>query len=637
MGEIRHGKIHLRWCDACDVPVMEQASCGRCGGQTREVKVTPPGDARPAFERDIQRVRALIDSQFGPGCGLAIVPADTVVLLNKAPDIDRMDEVIVGGEVVGAVRFNLVNGEKFLPRPVGAIASAHIASKGRVVVDPGAIVPIRTKKASTLAVGVLSCDDGISPGDETLVLSPDGAPVSVGLAKMSSEQMRAGERGTAVKTRWVVEEHASRKTPKAATWGDAIAASRETMARREDEAKRFVKKVVSENDLPIAVSYSGGKDSLATLLLVLESGIRPKLMFVDTGLEFAETRDNVVQVAQDFGLELVTESAGDSFWKNIGHFGPPARDFRWCCKTCKLGPATRLIQREFPRGVLSFIGQRAYESEQRASKGRVWRNPWTPGQLAASPIQRWTAMHVWLYLLAKGARVNPLYLYGFERIGCFMCPAADLAELERARELGEQFPRWQEFLDAYAAERGLGDAWLEYDIWRWKRLPQSVTEELRLGGAELSMETPRQTSAGPLEFTSTQGYSPCVEGLSMEGVFSRPLDMQRVSNLLSVIGPVSRSPDGNIAEVRGITVFAEGPVMVKAKDERELRAKASKLREVVLRAMECAGCGICVARCEKKALRLDGRVAIDEQACTHCGQCLGPCPVVSFREDDLDI
>ncbi|MCU0859041.1 MAG: phosphoadenosine phosphosulfate reductase family protein [Thermoplasmata archaeon] len=637
MGEIRHGKIHLRWCDACDVPVMEQASCGRCGGPTREVKVTPPGDARPAFEMDIHRVKALIDSQFGEGTGEAVVPAGAIALLNKAPDIDRMDEVIVGGDVVGAVRFNMVSGEKFLPRPLAAVAMAATATRGRVVVDPGAIVPIRTKKASTLAVGVLRCDDGIRPGDETIVIAPDGMPVSVGLAKMSSEQMRRGERGTAVKTRWVVEEGTARRTPRAATWGDAVSASRETMARREDEATRFVKKVVAENDLPVAVSYSGGKDSLATLLLVLESGVRPKLMFVDTGLEFAETRENVAQVTQDFGLELVSESAGESFWQNLELFGPPARDFRWCCKTCKLGPATRLIQREFPGGVLSFIGQRAYESEQRASKGRVWRNPWTPGQLAASPIQKWTAMHVWLYLLGKGARVNPLYSQGFERIGCFMCPAADLAELNRARELGEQFPRWQGFLDGYAERRGLKGPWLSYDVWRWKRLPPSVTEELRLGGVVLPEGGPRDPSTGPLEFRSTQGYGPCVEGLSMEGVFSKPLDMQRVSNLLSVIGPVAQSPDGNIAEVRGITVFAEGPVMIKAKDEHELRSKAAKLREVVLRAMDCAGCGICVARCENRALRLEGRVVIDEPACTHCGQCLGPCPVVSFREDDLDI
>jgi phosphoadenosine phosphosulfate reductase len=110
VGEVRLGKMHLRWCDSCDVPVLEQSSCGICASKTREVKLTPPGDARPAFEYDIGRIRSLVDDQFGPGTGELVVPDGRIVLLNKAPDIDRMDEVIVGGEVVGASRFNLVSG-----------------------------------------------------------------------------------------------------------------------------------------------------------------------------------------------------------------------------------------------------------------------------------------------------------------------------------------------------------------------------------------------------------------------------------------------------------------------------------------------------------------------------------------------
>jgi phosphoadenosine phosphosulfate reductase len=86
-----------------------------------------------------------------------------------------------------------------------------------------------------------------------------------------------------------------------------------------------------------------------------------------------------------------------------------------------------------------------------------------------------------------------------------------------------------------------------------------------------------------------------------------------------------------------MTVFSEGPVMVKAKNEKELKRKSSQLREVVFRAMDCAGCGICVARCEAGALKLEGQVRIDVERCTHCGSCFGPCPVVTFKEDELDI
>lgn len=617
--------------------MLEQTACSRCGASTREVKVTPPGDARPAFKYDIERARALIDLQFGKGCGEKLIPDGKIVLLNKAPDIDRMDEIIIDGQVIGAMRFHLANGDKFLLRPYSAVVLAPAATSGWVRVDPGAVVPIREKKASTLAVGVLDADPHISAGDDVIVLDDSGQAVSVGTAKMSAEEMRRpGTRGTAVKTRWVVHGPDIGRLDAKASWTDAVKANSEVMQKRVSAAKDFILKTVNDNDLPVAVSYSGGKDSLVTLLLVLEAGIKPSLLFIDTGLEFDETKKNVQETAEKYGLDLVSESAGRAFWENVWTFGPPAKDYRWCCKTCKLGPATRLIQKHFPGGVLSFIGQRAYESEQRARKGKVWRNPWTPNQLAASPIQRWTAMHVWLYLFSKDARTNPLYERGIERIGCLMCPATDLAELRRVSDMSGQYAEWTGFLSEYAAKKRKSKAWLDYDLWRWRRLPDSVAKELG-PSADEEDQAPREPEDGPLELRTTAGYSPCVEGISAEGVFSKTLDMERVANMLNIAGPVTTSPDGGIAEVTGITVFREGPVMVRGKSEDQVKKRVALLKDIVLRAVGCTGCGICVARCKSEAMRVEGRVVIDPGLCTHCGRCIGPCPVVAFRDDELDI
>jgi len=236
--------------------------------------------------------------------------------------------------------------------------------------------------------------------------------------------------------------------------------------------------------------------------------------------------------------------------------------------------------------------------------------------------------------MAKDAPVNPLYRSGLERIGCFMCPASDLAELRLVRELSPEYGKWQDSLDRLGKDGTRSERWLEYDLWRWKRIPKSVQDEL--GGLEVVSLCPRPDET-ELEFHSTSGYNPCLEGLSMEGVFSKTLDMNRVANMMNIIGDVTVSPDGDIAETRSMTVFREGPVMIKARDEQELVLKGGRLREVVFRAMNCAGCGICIARCSTGALRLEGQAVIDLNKCTHCGACLGPCPAVRFAPDQLDI
>ena len=91
------GKLCLKWCDPCNLPLLEAKACGACQGPTRPVVLTPPGDVRPAFGYDLELVRRTVDERFGPGCGARLCPEGELVLLNKAPDLDRMDEVIMGG------------------------------------------------------------------------------------------------------------------------------------------------------------------------------------------------------------------------------------------------------------------------------------------------------------------------------------------------------------------------------------------------------------------------------------------------------------------------------------------------------------------------------------------------------------
>ncbi|MCG7840648.1 MAG: phosphoadenosine phosphosulfate reductase family protein [Methanomassiliicoccales archaeon] len=638
MALVRLGKMHLRWCQECNVPVLEEEVCGRCGGRTEAVNMTPPGDARPGFEYNLDLVRDLLDQQFGPGSGEALLPHDQVFVMSKVPGLDRLDEIISNGAVVATLRYDLGIGWRVLPRVKGAAHILKKASKNLVVADIGAVEPILGSQ-NLMAPGVGKVIGDFSKGEEVIVLDPEQRALATGVARMTSDEMRSAERGVAVKVRWS-ERPADPEPRNTADWQKALEANANVMRRRVYDGRDFVLRMVEQyKEIPQVVSFSGGKDSLACLLLTREAGLDLPIFFIDTGLEFPETVEYVHQLKQELGLNLVIGKADDeAFFGNLEFFGPPGKDYRWCCKTNKLGPTVKAIVEHYPDGVLSFIGQRRYESEQRANKPRVWHNPWTPGQIGASPIQDWTSLHVWLYIFQSGVSYNPWYERGLDRIGCFLCPASDMAELSLVHS-SPSFERWEGFLKSYAERKGLGPEWVEHGLWRWKKVPPSVIEELKrnIPGFEITRKEGPRTGEGNLRLRMQEGFSPCTLGFSIEGAFSRDLDLEQVSSVLNMVGVVDSGANEGWCAVGNVTVFREGAVIAKGADQEKIRRDLEKVRRAVVKAEECVGCGVCIARCKEGALVLtQGRIRVEANICTHCGECMEPCPAISFGDAAFD-
>ncbi len=621
MGSVYLGRIHLRWCHSCNLPILEEKQCPACGSPTTPVEITPPGDARPAFKGDIDLIRRIVDSQFGEGSGKALLPDDALVIMNRAPDLDRMDEVIADGEVLGSLRYDIVRGFEFLPRAAGAMRISGTASKGIVDMDEGAYEPVM-KGASALAVGVLSATPEIENGQQVL-LRCCGRIFAGGRAKMSASGMLADERhGSAVKVRWIIPEGEEYRKKRQASWEEVTDANRGVIERRVEEAISFIKEQVEKHKGNVAVSYSGGKDSLATLSLVMEAGIKPEMFFINTGIELPETVENAEMVAEHFSLPLTVADAGDAFWRALEYFGPPGKDHRWCCKTCKLGPTVQTVKNDFGGDDLSFIGQRAYESQQRKEKGETWENPWTPGQHGASPIQHWSALHVWLYIFDRKLPYHSWYERGMERVGCFLCPTMDLGEAEILKKEYAGYARWENYLKDYFAERGMGQEWVKYGRWRWYHPPKPVVSRLREEGIAVAPEGRR--GAEKLTVRRDEGTL-----LAFDGEFS----MQRVAPFLNILSTI-KEVDGSLmlekTEAK-LTLHPDGTVTAKDA-EKPYKRDLRRLEELIYRASECVGCGICPGRCPTGALDIDGgRIVIDVEKCAHCSLCLdGPCPVVDF-------
>ena len=291
----------------CNLPLVELERCSICREDSQPVDITPPGDYRPAFPHDIERIRETVDEKYGPGTGSIMIPDGNLVVLNKCPGIDILDEIIFQGQVLGTHIYEPGKGWRFICRIEGARRIAGIITKSWAIIDDGAIPYIR-KGASTMAVGVLDADPDIQIEDEVIALSKSREVISTGRARMSGQQMVEAKRDAAIKSRWYKEVPESAELQSGQTWPDAVLANERKLEKKRRASKTHIRKTVNRfSELSVAVSISGGKDSLATLLLVLEAGIRPKLIFTNTGLEFPETLENGKITAEKYDLWLFGE------------------------------------------------------------------------------------------------------------------------------------------------------------------------------------------------------------------------------------------------------------------------------------------------------------------------------------------
>ncbi|MBN1539080.1 MAG: phosphoadenosine phosphosulfate reductase family protein [Candidatus Thermoplasmatota archaeon] len=665
MARVFHGRMDLHWCVRCRSPLVKGGACPACGSVSREVAHTPPGDIRPAFLHDLNEIISLADAQWGQGAGASLIDPGEPVLLNPCPAPDRLDEVIAGGQVIGSICFSLQRmRSSLILREAGGSIMARRGfgpARGYVIIDDS-VPPFLLDGKNLLCPGIVDADCGIEEGDEVLVLEGSGRIIAAGSARKAGRDM-VGTRGMGVKIRWAADlqdvevEEEQGPLPQAScqelwegTWKRVVEVNRRNIDERVERSVGFIRRLSSGSNLPVAISYSGGKDSMATLYLALEAGLNPPVLFVDTGLEFPETVEHVHSMVRELGLRLIEGKPVSGFFENLERFGPPGRDFRWCCKLCKLGPTARSIDENFPDGVLTLIGQRRFESDTREQKGPVWKNPWVPKQMGASPVQNWTALDVWLYLFSREARYNELYEKGFPRIGCWLCPSSEMAEMELMAGTRVDRQEWEEFLERERKGAGLPPEWTRMGYHRFRVLPPHMVRLARESGLDPVAMSGRKKRGGETSVLEmVEGASTCENGISREGFLGKDVPWDQMMELLNILGRVEKdsvsggvsvTPNGWSMKKKAMEVFQDGTLVIRAPDEKELGRRISDLLSVVRRAAGCIGCSICAGRCPSGALKVDpkeGRVRLAPSICVHCSSCLGPCPAEVYIDDPFSV
>lgn len=235
-----------------------------------------------------------------------------------------------------------------------------------------------------------------------------------------------------------------------------------------------------------AIAYSGGKDSSATVSVVvhlIEAGLvpRPKsltVLYSDTRMELPPLQISALQVLeylQRRGIQtrVVLPELDDRFFVYMFGRGvpPPKNRFRWCTPQLKVEPMLRALTElrdSVGEKILMLTGVRVGESAARdqrislscgrdgAECGQGWFQETTPESIAdtLAPLLHWRSCHVWDVLMGfefdhglptqgiariYGQDVDGSQLEKDARTGCVGC---NLASQDLALMRVLKLPEW---------------------------------------------------------------------------------------------------------------------------------------------------------------------------------------------------
>lgn len=461
-----------------------------------------------------------------------------------------------------------------------------------------------------------------------------------------------------------------------------------------NKAVRFIHRTKSKVNKSAAVAYSGGKDSLAVLLLVYRAlGPNFKIFFANTGLELPEVEQNVQLVSQALQMEekLIIRHAENTFWELLPTFGPPGRDYRYCCHSLKAQQIMELINELYEGDkVLSFLGQRQYESLNRAQSKKLYVNSFIPLQISATPIKSWISLLLWVFLLCEpvfndsflksiqksvepnnepnnlqekepmseqflemlidstiDTPITPLYFAGHERLGCYLCPASNLATFSRLQDTHpKKHDAWFSYLSKYAEKYNLPSEWVDLGLWRYKKLPKQWKNLLK--ERQITYKFQNSSPSHDLHISITKGFSPCLQtGYSVKGRFSQVIDLPNLVSFLPALTSTFEY-DSELEVISGngkfkqipfrFNLFSDGSVFLLSPERNfDYQAWFRYFFTTVYRSFFCNQCKTCINVCPTNAIIINGeQVKIQPERCSSCKKCITHCPYFQIGKSIID-
>lgn len=364
------------------------------------------------------------------------------------------------------------------------------------------------------------------------------------------------------------------------------------------------------------VAFSGGKDSVVALDIVQRALPHNefKVVFGNTDMEFPTTTELVQKLSRkcsDEGIEFLEAASNMTSKESWNIFGPPARKVRWCCTVHKTAPVINMLSDKFANGKLRCVmitGVRGDESVSRSGYDEMSMGKKMAGQYSFHPILEWSSAEIYLYIYSQGLLLNEAYKYGFNRVGCIMCPNSS----EKHEYIKRQcFP---ELVDEYC-----------------ERITQNSAKDLSGDNAKIFLET--------------GGWKSRLSGrelkLSEEDRFQlneTPAYLKFTVNKLNPVWKTWYKTMGIIEENSGEIMLEYNGVWRKCRESEDENGGLIEIenlgnsknsiefiflfKSVLAKSQYCIFCKTCVAECPHRNISMsDGKVTISDK-CIKCHECL---------------
>jgi 3'-phosphoadenosine 5'-phosphosulfate sulfotransferase (PAPS reductase)/FAD synthetase len=407
------------------------------------------------------------------------------------------------------------------------------------------------------------------------------------------------------------------------TMADVADANRTHCDAAEQEAVDFIREWCTKGRRTLAVaSFSGGKDSAVLAHLCHRSGVKMRVVQIDTGIDPPGNREYSAQLLSQFrNLKCTRIENGDMFWHAMEKLGPPSMDFQWCRAVLKnttryrsrtfrllnlLGYAAKIVKL---RSV--FVdGPRRREEEWRITLKRVAPVRSVPIEtITIRPMLDFTDLDIWMYFHRHSLPVNPTYVRDkHQRLLCMFCPDQGRHEFEVTRRSSpEAWARFENELKRWQGVFGFPDEWVRENLWTREAPDSRRMRDLRIR-PRLDLVARRLNSVVQLgELVRHR------DRWTVAGRIVARFHPAGVARWLQPFGSV-RSADGRTTvklfdPKAFITVSPVGELALSGSDRETVEGLSELFRDWLVSYLNCIGCGACRATFKRVTLR-KGRVVM---------------------------